>query len=96
MDNFSLAIEHATTSSKEELLQGILMVREQLRTILTEHGVKEVPTNTTFDPTHHEAVQTVKDTTRKNNTITKTLQPGYTLGEKLLRPARVCVVKNQG
>ena len=44
-----------------------------------------------FDPHFHEAVMHVEDDTLGENTVMQVLQPGYQLGDTVLRPAMVKV-----
>lgn len=94
MDNFSHALEHSKTEGKinaDDLLKGLLMVKEQLTTTLQEQGVEEIPTEGKFDPQLHEAVSTQEG--KEPGKIAKTFQKGYTRNGRLLRPARVSVTK---
>lgn len=94
LDNLSLAIEHAR-SDPDELSKGILMVRDQLTNLLEDRGLAQIPAKDRFDPSLHEAITTVQDGKRENNTIVKTFQAGYTLGGKVVRPAKVSIVRNK-
>jgi len=94
LDNFSLALSHGKDATSEELLKGILMVEQHLTTTLADYGLEKIPSTGMFDPQLHEAVQTATDPKKKNNSISKTLQTGYKLGDRILRPSRVSVIKN--
>lgn len=88
-DNLSLVLAHAKTNP-EELVHGVQLTRQQLLSILESRGVEEVATER-FDPELHEAVATVQG--EKPGTIVHVHQPGYRLGSRVLRPARVTVTK---
>jgi molecular chaperone GrpE len=47
-----------------------------------------------FDPNFHEAVSELQDNSAKPGTVIQELQKGYTLNERLIRPAMVIVSKN--
>lgn len=99
LDNLSLALTHAKDKSgkvdPKELMQGLLMVEDQFASLLQEQGLEKIQTDGPFDPKMHEAVQTVQDTKKKQNSIVDTIQKGYTLAGKVLRPAKVTIVKNK-
>lgn len=98
LDTFGMALSHAKDEKGhirgEELLQGLLMTKDQLIAILKDNGLEEIPTKGRFDPAIHEAIITVEDKDKENNTIIETFSKGYTLSGKLIKPARVSVVKN--
>jgi len=48
-----------------------------------------------FDPHVHEAVESVEDKDKEDNSIAEELKAGYRLNGKLIRPAAVRIVKNQ-
>ena len=62
---------------------------------LTDHGITEIPAEgETFDPTLHQAVQTVPvQDDQKPETVVKVLQAGYQLKDRVLRPAMVVVAQ---
>ena len=60
----------------------------------TEGGCSTAPTNTAFDPAVHDALMHVDEELAEGTEVTTVvgiLQPGYRIGEKILRPARVSV-----
>jgi molecular chaperone GrpE len=84
----------ADTADAESLRQGVDLTLQGLMRLLDQHGVESVPAEgTAFDPKWHEAVGTVSHAVAgvEPDTVVKTIQPGYRLGERLLRPARVVV-----
>ena len=76
--------------------KGVAMVRDHVVTILREAGLEEVPTDRMFDPYLHEAVGRVDDEALEDGLITEIVQKGYRLNLKLLRPAKVIVVRKGG
>ena len=66
-----------------------------LTQILNRFGVKEVDAlNQPFDPDRHEAVMQTDKTEQSPGSVVQVLENGYTLHDRLLRPARVVVAKS--
>lgn len=91
LDNFERAL--AAESSDKAFADGMEMIMRQMRTALEGLGVEEVDTSGHFDPTCHHAVMQTEDPEMESNQVSETLQKGYTLKGKLLRPAMVKVNK---
>lgn len=94
-DNLDRAVEHATTATETGgLLEGVRMVRKLLEDTLAKHGVKGFSaTGQPFDPRLHEAIQQKETAEVPENTVVAELVRGYTLNERLVRPALVVVAK---
>jgi molecular chaperone GrpE len=91
-------LERALTSGQAEggdleaFLHGVELIQKQFTDVLAGHGLVPVPAvGTSFDPTLHEAIATEETEDYKPNTVLEELKRGYTLGERLLRPAMVRV-----
>src|SRR5262249_7246298 len=92
LDNFERAMEHRETSSPEDFRQGISMIARQLGETLRKYGLTEIPAEgLPFDPTVHEAIAREETEAAAPGTVLSVLQKGYTLNDRLLRPARVKV-----
>jgi molecular chaperone GrpE len=52
------------------------------------------PIDQKFDPNLHQAIKTVKNEKKENNTIDEVLQKGYKLLDRVIKPALVVVIKN--
>ncbi len=103
LDNFHLALgaaeqPHAgeTTAPVQadpiQIVEGLRMVRAMLQGTLERHGLAEVAAqDASFDPNQHEAVGIDAEAEAEAGTITKVLQAGYKIGDKVLRAARVVV-----
>lgn len=78
----------AETPGEERLRSGLLSTREQLLDTLAAEGVRpiEVEPGQPFDPTLHEAVSGGGD---GHLVVAEVMRRGYTMGERLLRPAMV-------
>lgn len=76
------------------LVEGIAATERALITTMERHGVTRVdPMGEKFDPNFHQAMFEVPDTTTPNNTVMNVVQPGFKIGERMLRPALVGVSK---
>jgi molecular chaperone GrpE len=72
-----------------EVLQAI---QRRLADLLSSQGVQRVQTvGEPFDPAAHEAIGVAPSDAHPPGTVTEEMQPGYRLGDELLRPARVRV-----
>ncbi|MBA2545481.1 MAG: nucleotide exchange factor GrpE [Solirubrobacterales bacterium] len=79
-------------SDPAALAKGVSLVHGELREALTRVGLTAFdPAGDRFDPAWHEAISTRAEQGSKPGTVLETLEPGYRLGEQLLRPARVVV-----
>lgn len=95
MDNLDRALEHAKSNSDfEGLLTGVAMTRKQFEDALGRHGVKPfTAVGQPFDPHLHEAMQQVETQDVPPNHVVSELLRGFTLNERLFRPALVLVAK---
>lgn len=77
------------------VVQGATMVRAQLESVLKGYGVERIDASgAAFDPMIHEAVGTVGVTDpRDHGRVAEQMEPGYRMGERLLRPAKVIVAQ---
>lgn len=78
----------------EAFRQGIDKIRTNVMQLLIEEGLKEIPTNGKFDPYYHEALVVEENPEYEDNEIVEVYQRGFTLGGKVLRPAKVRVSRN--
>lgn len=90
VDNLERALE--TADGGEGLAAGVEMVLKGLRETLDRNGIDVVdPRGEKFDPNHHEALSSQPAEGVESGTVVEVLQKGYTLGDQLVRPARVVV-----
>jgi molecular chaperone GrpE len=85
---------NADVTDIEDLRQGIEVTRQTLRQILAQEGVELIDVQgQPFDTRWHEAVGSVSHRMAgvAPDTVARVVQPGYRIGERLLRPARVIV-----
>lgn len=75
-------------------VQGILLVNRRLNATLEQLGVRQVGrTGEKFDPHWHEAVTMEARSDVPEGTILNVTQPGYALGDRVIRPAQVIVAR---
>ena len=76
------------------LIEGVELTERELLKVLEKHGVKMFsPLGEKFDPNFHQAMYEVPDSRRAPGTVAQVIQAGYMIGERVLRPAMVAVVK---
>ena len=72
--------------------EGVELTHKSLLDVLRQHGVQIVdPAGQGFDPALHQAVAMVPHPELAANQVVEVLQKGYTLSERLVRPAMVVV-----
>jgi molecular chaperone GrpE len=77
------------------LLDGVELTERELLKVLEKHGVKKFePLDEKFDPNLHQAMFEMSDASRPAGTVAQVIQPGYMIGERVLRPALVAVAKD--
>lgn len=99
LDNFALAFDAHRQQSEigqsdpnQALVEGLRMVQSLLSGALERHGVTEIPAqDCAFDPNRHEAVGVEPRQDVDPGVVVRVLQPGYALGERVIRPSRVMV-----
>jgi molecular chaperone GrpE len=90
VDNLERALE--ADDSGDGLATGVEMVLKGLRETLQRNGIEQVdPKGEKFDPHRHEALSTQSVEGTESGVVVEVLQKGYTLGDHLIRPARVVV-----
>jgi len=88
LDDIGRAREHG------ELVGGFKSVAESLESTVTKLGLSSFGTEgEPFDPTVHEALTHSYSAEVTEPTCVQILQPGYKVGERILRPARVAVAE---
>ena len=92
LDNFERAL--STETEDEGYAKGMQLIFEQLKTALGNAGLEEIKAmDEEFDPNVHNAVMTETIEEKEDGTITKVLQKGYRLKDKVVRPSMVAVNK---
>jgi molecular chaperone GrpE len=76
------------------LIQGVELTESSLLSTFERHGIQKInPLNEKFDANLHQAMFEVEDENVAPGTIVQVLQTGYTMHDRLLRPAMVGVAK---
>jgi molecular chaperone GrpE len=84
-------LERALEAGEEHAIEdGVRLVHRSLASLLERHGVKEIDTAGAFDPHVHEALLSQPSEAEEGSVI-DVVQKGYTLGDRVVRPARVVV-----
>ena len=80
----------------DKFLENITVIEKDLISIFEKNRIKKINTqNHKFDPNLHQAMSEIEDEKAETGSIVQEIQPGYMLGERLLRPALVAVAKKQ-
>ena len=97
LDNFERAFKSREENHDAEAYhKGVSMLYDKLLDVLSREGLKRFDSvGQIFDPRLHEAVMQVDDDGAEPDTIATELQAGYTLNDKVIRHARVGVVKGK-
>ena len=79
----------------EAMKTGVSMTLNELNKAFDHTQIKEIPAEkgSKLDPHHHQAMQEIEAPGQESGTIVGTLKKGYTLNERVLRPAMVTVAK---
>jgi molecular chaperone GrpE len=93
LDDLKRALESVPENlASHSWATGVILAARRLTTSLQEMGVEQVgEVGGQFDPHKHEALMTEPDSDKPEGTILQVYRPGYTLGERVLRPAQVVV-----
>ena len=90
LDDLERALVAAAEHEEARLEEGVRLVHRELGSLLERNGVKEIDTGGAFDPNVHEALL-VQPSEAGEGSVIDVVQKGYTLGERVVRPARVVV-----
>ena len=95
VDNLEHALNNFSKNSTNEEREGVELTLKSFESALDKFGIRPIyPINEHFDPVKHEAVMTSKDPDKENNEIENIFQRGWELHDRVVRPARVSVIKN--
>ena len=97
IDNFDRAINSQKDFDKNDPhLKGILLIKDNLHKLLEDCGVVKIKSlGEKFNPEFHEAVMVVETNEHPDGVVVDELQVGYTMHNRLIRPATVKVSKNK-
>ena len=95
VDNLENAQNNLSENVSESDKEGIDLTLKSFESALDKFGISPIyPISEDFDPINHEAVSVVKDEKHADNKIVEVMQKGWRLHERVIRPARVVVIKN--
>ncbi len=102
-DNMHRALEAARQELRgnadpgvKTLLEGLQLIERELLKTLQKNGVRKFyPQAEKFDPNLHQAMYEVADASVPAGNVVQVIQPGYMIGERMLRPALVAVAKGE-
>ena len=101
VDNLARALEHLPAEARaaadpqiQSVIEGVELTARDLEAVLGRHGVKRLdPKGQKFDPNFHQAIFEVPDETLPAGAVSQVVQSGWTIGDRVLRPAMVGVSK---
>ncbi len=77
----------------EKIKEGLNLTYTQLTKVLEKNGIKAVECEGEFNPDVHQAIMQVEHDEKDSGDIVQVLQKGYTIKDRLLRPAMVSTAK---
>jgi molecular chaperone GrpE len=99
-DNLRRALDAVPAAAVEKdeflakLVDGVGATERTMLSVLDKNGVKKIdPSGQVFDPNFHEVLFEMDAPDKPAGTVVQLLEAGYTIGDRLLRPARVAVAK---
>ena len=97
LDSFDMAVTAASAQNGDttaSLREGIQLVLQQFKTVLTEAGLEEIDAHgKPFDPNLHEAVSQMETDEVEEGHVAQQLRKGYRLRDRLVRPSSVVVAR---
>ncbi len=94
LDAVPTEMRAAADAALTTLLEGVELTERSMLSALERHGIKKIEAEgQKFDPHFHQAMFEIPNAAVPNNTVVQVVQAGYTIGERVLRPAMVGVAK---
>ena len=95
IDNLENALSNLSENTTKEDKEGIELTLKSFESTLDKFGMIPIyPVNEEFNPEKHEAVSMEQDKNKKDGYVGNIFQRGWELHSRVLRPARVTVIKN--
>ena len=95
VDNLEHALEKLSDDASKEDKEGIELTLKSFESALDKFGMRPIyPENEQFNPEKHEAVSVVPDENKDDGLVGEIFQRGWELHDRVVRPARVSVIKN--
>ena len=93
VDSLEKALE-AKTNQDDPVIQGVELTFKLLQDLMSKESINVIdPLGEPFDPNLHEAMSMIENRELEPNSVFAVVQKGYTLNERLVRPAMVMVTK---
>ena len=93
VDSLEKALE-AKTNQEDPVIQGVELTFKLLQDLMSKESINVIdPLGDPFDPNLHEAMSMIENRELEPNSVFAVVQKGYTLNERLVRPAMVMVTK---
>ena len=90
LDDLERALDAAAQHEEAALEEGVRLVHRSLASLLEKQGLKAIETEGKFDPHVHEALLS-QPSEAEEGSVVDVVQKGYTLGDRVVRPARVVI-----
>lgn len=91
---FAIPKNEDFSQSIKNFVEGLKMVQKEFTTILQKNGVKKIDSlNNKFDHNFHQAITEIEKNDVEEGIVIQEIQTGYTMHDRLLRPAMVGVSK---
>ena len=92
------ALDSATGGGSDALIEGVRLTEKELHAALERHGIKriEVKPGDKLNTELHEAMFEVPTEALEPGSVAQVIETGYTIHDRVLRPARVGVAKAAG
>jgi molecular chaperone GrpE len=92
LDDFERTLDHRESVDPQSILDGVRLIHDNLLKVLADHEVKVIqPSTEPFDPHCHEAMMQQPSDEHEAGTVLQVVQPGYRMGDRVLRPAKVII-----
>ena len=85
--------EKDTNEFLKKMKEGLTLVDEQLHKVLEKNHIKPVVCDKDYDPNVHQAIMQVDSDKHESGQIVQVMQKGYTIKDRVLRPAMVSTAK---
>jgi molecular chaperone GrpE len=93
MDSMAMGVE-VEEATAESLREGMVLTMDMLKNMMEKLGIEEIdPMNEKFDAEKHQAMTMQPNPDVEPNTVIAVMQKGYSLNDRLIRPAMVMVSK---
>tara|TARA_B110000008_G_scaffold229572_1_gene232122 strand:- start:4375 stop:4899 length:525 start_codon:yes stop_codon:yes gene_type:complete len=95
VDNIEHALDKLSEDASDEDREGLELTLKSFESALDKFGMRPIyPDNEQFNPEKHEAVSVIPNEDKEDGMVGDIFQRGWELHNRILRPARVTVIKN--